>query len=209
MAKTKDKNKILITISAVLIVIAIAITCVATVYEKTYSKKENENSSTTPDTTVNAVPKTTVADDTTGDKNTAGKYKVATKNDPLGIRISPEQDAERVGEIPKGTEIEILAIYDTWGYVEYDGVSGWVSTNYTEFVSASQSQSKHSTGKYKIATQNDPLGMRTKPLQDAERTNEIPKGEEVEILAICGDWGLVHYSDTYGWLSFNYLEKAA
>lgn len=219
MAKTKDKNKIMLIISAMLIVIAVIITCVATIYEKTSSNNNKTSEiisgadgpavSTTKAPTLSTTAPQTTAPQVSKAENKAGKYKVNTKDDPLGIRIDAAQDAQRISEIPKGTEIEILAVYDTWGYVNFDGVGGWVSMNYVELVSASTETSKHTTGKYKIATKDDPLGIRTKPEQDAERSGEIPKGEEVEILAVCGDWGYVKYESESGWLSFQYLEKVS
>ena len=141
-------------------------------------------------------------------KNGAGKYKVVTQNDPLGIRIQAAKDSERVSEIPKGSEIEILTVYDKWGYVNYDGVGGWVAMEYVELISATNVNVKHEPGKYTIATQDDPLGIRTKPEQDAERAGEVPKGETVEILAVYGEWGYVNYDGINGWLSFQYLKNA-
>lgn len=219
MAKAKDKNKIMLIISAMLIVIAVIITCVATIYEKTSSDTDKKSEvisgadgpavSTTKAPGVSTTAPQTTAPQGNKTENKAGKYKVNTKDDPLGIRIEAVQDAQRISEIPKGTEIEILAVYDTWGYVNFEGVGGWVSMNYVELVSASAETSKHTTGKYKIATKDDPLGIRTKPEQDAECGGEIPKGEEVEILAVCGDWGYVKYENESGWLSFQYLEKVS
>ena len=219
MAKAKDKNKIMLIISAMLIVIAVIITCVATIYEKTSSDTDKKSEvisgadgpavSTTKAPGVSTTALQTTAPQGNKTENKAGKYKVNTKDDPLGIRIEAAQDAQRISEISKGTEIEILAVYDTWGYVNFEGVGGWVSMNYVELVSASTEAPKHTTGKYKIATKDDPLGIRTKPEQDAERGGEIPKGEEVEILAVCGDWGYVKYENESGWLSFQYLEKVS
>lgn len=223
MAKTKDKNKTLLIISAILIAVAVIITCVSVIYEKTSSDKPKQSESVSDSNAVSDITAnvpvsgtgvgTTAPQSTkptpSASENKIGKYKVATKDDPLGIRIEAEQNAQRVGEIPKGTEIEVLAFYGDWGYVIYDGVSGWVSSKHLEFVSASDETAKHTSGKYKIATQNDPLGIRTKPEQDAERNGEIPKGEEVEILAVYGDWGYVKHDDKNGWISFDYLEKVS
>lgn len=219
MAKTKDKNKTLLIFSAIFMAIAVIITCVAVIYEKTSTDKVNTSESVSesnviPDSTAGTsmqapTPSQTTASAQTSSENKAGTYKVATKDDPLGIRIEAEQDSERVGEIPKGTEVDVLAFYDTWGYVKYGGVSGWVSSKYLEFVSASDETSKNAVGKYKIATKDDPLGIRTKPEQDSERNGEIPKGEEVEILAVYGDWGYVKHGGNRGWISFEYLEKVS
>lgn len=224
MAKPQDKNKTMLIISALLIVVAIIITCVAVAYEKSHDTSKTSavisgadgpaqgDSSKTTNSSQTTAPQTTAPQTTTqvnNSTNKAGKYKVATKDDPLGIRIYADKDAQRVSEIPKGTEIDILAVFDTWGYVTYDGVSGWVSMNYVELISASNDSPKHQTGKYKVATKDDPLGIRTKPEQNAERGGEIPKGTEVEILAVYGDWGYAKYDNTSGWLSFKYLEKVS
>lgn len=66
--------------------------------------------------------------------------------------------------------------------------------------------SAYATGTYKVATQEDPLGMRIQPNADADRLLYIDKGTEVEVLAVWGDWGYVVYNSTGGWLSMNYLE---
>ncbi|MBR4286797.1 MAG: SH3 domain-containing protein [Clostridia bacterium] len=220
MAKKLDANKIILIIAAGLIAIAVLITCVASIYEHSLKDKGETKPDVSVSETVNKddkTPDTTKADankpDTTKssattNKNGAGKYKVITKDDPLGIRIQAAKDSERVSEIPKGAEVEILTVFDKWGYVSYNGVGGWVSMEYVELVSATNVTVKHEPGKYTIATQDDPLGIRTKPEQDAERAGEVPKGEEVEILAVYGEWGYVEYNGINGWLSFQYLKKA-
>lgn len=224
MAKKLDGNKIILIIAACLILIAILITCVASVYEYAIKDKDetttpqvgvsdnvkpdsgkNENPTPKPEATT---PEVTKPVENKPTANGAGKYKVVTKDDPLGIRIQAAKDSERVSEIPKGSEIDILTVYDKWGYVEYDGVGGWISMEYVELVSAASVNAKHAPGKYTIATQDDPLGIRTKPEQDAERAGEVPKGETVEILAVYGEWGYVNYDGINGWLSFQYLKNA-
>ena len=148
MAKKLDANKIILIIAAGLIAIAILITCVASIYEHSLKDKNDE---TKPDVSVSdtlkdnenkgdttkpaeSKPATTKPSANAG-KNVAGKYKVVTQNDPLGIRIQAAKDSERVSEIPKGSEIEILTVYDKWGYVNYDGVGGWVAMEYVELIS--------------------------------------------------------------------------
>lgn len=212
MKKNFDKNKILLIISAVLIVIAIAITCTATIYEK----KAMDNSSDSA--VISGADGPVANNDKPAEKpqtsapqatntNKAGKYKINTQTDPLGIRKTPEDNAERLSDIPKGEEIEILTVYESWGYVEYNGTCGWVPMKYVKEISLSAEAPKHTPGKYKIATQNDPLGIRSTPDTDAQRGGEIPKNAEVKILATCGEWGLVKYQGEWGWLSFQYLKK--
>ncbi len=216
MTKKLDANKIILIVAAGLIVLAVIITCIASIYEKF---KDKDDTTTTPQASVSDTVKNDDTASTTGkapqtstpataNKNGAGKYKVVTKDDPLGIRLQAAQNAERVSEIPKGSEIEVLTVYGDWGYVKHDGVSGWISMKYVELITATNVTVKHAPGKYTIATQDDPLGIRTKPEQNAERAGEVPKGEQVEILAVYGEWGYVEYNGINGWLSFQYLKQA-
>ena len=215
--KFKDKNTLVLVISAILIVIAVIIAVVATAFEKNRIEKENNSTSeivsTTnenkPDTSVQngtqAQPDTTAQQPVADGSNVPGNYTVATQNDPLGVRLTPKADAERIYELPKGSEIEALATFDEWAYVKKEGVNGWVNLKYLTLVEKAEAP-KHSAGKYTINTQDDPLGIRVKPEADAQRNGEVPKGEEVEILTVCGEWGYVEYGEYSGWLSFQYLK---
>lgn len=211
--KFKDKNNVVLAISAALIVLAVIISIVATTVEKNRIKNEtstNEVVSTSDEAKKPENNGTTVSPDTTAqpvadDGNVPGTYTVATQNDPLGVRLSPKADAERIYELPKGSDIQVLCTYDEWAFVEKDGVSGWVNLTYLQLKEKGEAP-KHTAGKYTIGTQNDPLGIRVKPQADAQRDGEVPKGEEVEVLTVCGEWGYVNYGDKSGWLSFEYLK---
>lgn len=211
--KFKDKNNVVLAISAALIVLAVIIAIVATTVEKKRiegAASTNEVVSTSDNAQSPANNGTTAAPDTTAqpaidDGNVPGTYTVATQNDPLGVRLTPNQDAERIYELPKGSDVSVLCTYDGWAYVEKDGVNGWVNLDYLQLKAKGEAP-KHSTGKYTIGTQDDPLGIRVKPQADAQRDGEVPKGEEVEILTVCGEWGYVKYGDKSGWLSFQYLK---
>ena len=208
--KFKDKNNVVLAISAALIVLAVIISIVATTVEKkrieNNTTEEIVSSTKAPASTNSsaAAPGTTapVASD---DGNVPGKYTVATQNDPLGVRLNPSADAERIYELPKGSDIDVLCTYDTWAFVEKDGVSGWVNLTYLQLKEKGEAP-KHSAGKYTIGTQDDPLGIRVKPQADAQRNGEVPKGEEIEVLTVCGEWGYVEYGEYSGWLSFQYLK---
>ncbi len=211
--KLSNKNNLILFISAILIVIAILITCIAVVVDKVKDKNDvdapsNEIVENVDPTGNNTTAPSTTKNNTTTVATKAGKYKVATKDDPLGIRLQADQDGQRVGEIPKGTEIEVLAVYGDWGYVNYEGIGGWVAMKYLDLVSLSDKAPKYAVGKYTIATQDDPLGIRIKAEDGAERCGEVPKGSEVEILAVCGEWGYVEYNGNCGWLAFKYLKAA-
>lgn len=216
-----NKNNLILAISACLIVFSIILVSVASIVEH---KKEEKTDITTPSqavTTDDKAPETnaqtnpvstTAAPVTTPQATGAyktGTYKIATKDDPLSLREYPDEG--RVGEIPKGETVEVLVVYEEWGYVLYEGQNGWISLTLAELVSAKDVATTNKPGKYIINTQEDPLSIRTQ-ITDGERSAEIPKGETVDILAVCkgdeGEYGLVEYDGTFGWLPFKFLKAA-
>lgn len=228
MAKAPNKNNLLLTISAILIVIAVVITIVATVYEKKLSdapeKSESANVVSTVDTTAEETkkasdekkPETTAPATTKPVETTApatstgktGKYTVNTQEDPLSIRLNATDDTSTIGSIPKGTEIDVLAVYGDWGYVNHNGTGGWVSMKFVKFVSASTETPKNTTGKYTVS-ESGSVSIRIKAETGAPTDGSVPSGAEVEVLAVCGDWGYMKYQDNMGWLPFDSLKKAA
>lgn len=228
MAKAPNKNNLLLTISAILIVIAVVITIVATVYEKKLSdapeKSESANVVSTVDTTAEetkkasdekkpetAAPATTKPVETTAPATSTGKtgkYTVNTQEDPLSIRLNATDDTSTIGSIPKDTEIDVLAVYGDWGYVNHNGTGGWVSMKFVKFVSASTETQKNTTGKYTVS-ESGSVSIRIKAETGAPTDGSVPSGAEVEVLAVCGDWGYMKYQDNMGWLPFDSLKKAA
>ena len=53
---------------------------------------------------------------------------VATERDPLALRNAPEGD--RIGKLPRGATVSVLAENGGWAYVSYGGVSGYCSAAY-------------------------------------------------------------------------------
>lgn len=48
----------------------------------------------------------------------------------LNFREKPTTSSAVITQIPMGTIVDILAISDDWGQIEYDGVVGWISMSY-------------------------------------------------------------------------------
>lgn len=59
-----------------------------------------------------------------------GKYMVNTQQDDLNVRSGAGSDYSIVGRIPKGTVVDVTVVNGTWGYISYNGTSGWVATQY-------------------------------------------------------------------------------
>ena len=66
----------------------------------------------------------------------AGKYKVNTGSDAdLNMRRAAGRTYDLITRIPNGTVVDVLFVDDQvdakgWGYIRYNGDSGWVSMEY-------------------------------------------------------------------------------
>ncbi len=151
MDKLKNKNTIVLIISAVLILIAIIVAVVATAS----SGKDKKETTTTPPQESVSIDLASIADmnnasttkkaQQTSYSYEPGKYKIATKDDPLGLRLEPNTSSDRLVYVPKGHEVEVLAVWEDWGYVVYEKTGGWLSMNYLELVSANKKTTEKPT----------------------------------------------------------------
>ncbi len=228
--KTRDKNKVILTIAAILIVISLIITVIAYVYEKSLTgsdsktteepkttasdkanKNEDKNLNETkfPENTQSEtkVPETTKPENIVAGDNKPGTYKVTTKDSPLGIRTKPEQNANQSGNVAKGSEVKIVATYGDWAYYHEEASFGWLSMKYLELVNEGEAP-KHSIGKYTVKTDNETVIIREEPENYTAVRGRAKKDTQVEILTVAGDWGYVETQDGSGWLPFENLEKA-
>ncbi len=71
----------------------------------------------------------------------------------------------------------------------------------------------YAPGKYYVNTNEDPLGLRESADADSELINSIPKGDEVELDRVSGEWAHVKWYPsgssyyTEGWVRVKYLAK--
>lgn len=66
-----------------------------------------------------------------------GQYQITTNSDPLNIRDKASSaDSNVIGQVPKGTVVNITTISGDWGFCTYNGVSGWVSLAYCTYYGA-------------------------------------------------------------------------
>ena len=145
MNALKNKNTIVLIISTVLILIAIIVAVVATATSGKDNKKDTTPVETVDDVTIDLASiadmnntSTTKKPQQTSYSYEPGKYKIATKDDPLGLRLEPNTSSDRLIYVPKGYEVEVLAVWEDWGYVVYENTGGWLSMNYLDLVSANK-----------------------------------------------------------------------
>lgn len=65
-----------------------------------------------------------------GDTLTAGKYTVKTAGSVLNMRAEAAAGSSVVGKIPNGTAVTVVSAVQGWAYIDYNGLKGWVSSDY-------------------------------------------------------------------------------
>lgn len=84
------------------------------------------------------------AAETEGTMDVLYQAVVNTMRDPLNVRDSPEAGGRKIGELARGTTVDVLAEHvEGWAYVRGDGVTGYASAAYlarVAYVSADVAQ---------------------------------------------------------------------
>lgn len=63
-----------------------------------------------------------------------GVYRITAKSG-LNVRSGPSTSTSKLTAIPYGTTVTVTEVTDGWGKTSYEGKTGWISMEYTEFVS--------------------------------------------------------------------------
>lgn len=151
MDKLKNKNTILLIVSALLIVAAIVIAVVAISGSNKQAKPEDPSESVSQTLDLAAIAAQNAPETTESPTAATGKYRVAASGDPLNLRLGPNVKTDIITYVPSGQEVEVLAVWEDWGYVIYEKSGGWLSMNYLEPVGASSQASQTTTA----AAQNE------------------------------------------------------
>lgn len=84
------------------------------------------------------------AAETEGTMDVLYQAVVNTMRDPLNVRDAPEASGRKIGELARGTTVDVLAEpVEGWAYVRGDGVTGYASAAYlarVAYVSAGDAQ---------------------------------------------------------------------
>lgn len=132
-------------------------------------------------------------------------YVVSTTTG-LRIRSGPGTNYKVVGQFPKGEKAHVLMKQGKWVKISYNGRQGWVSSAYVApAASKTPSNQKHSLGTVTATI----LNVRSKPNAQSSITGKLTKNMKVEIISEQGNWYKIRYNNVTGWVSKQYITKAA
>ncbi len=135
----QNKNLLLTVLSCIILVAALVISSIAI-----SNNKKNKEAEISESIRVSRIEELSALEASESEKTTEakkqtsnydiGNYKIATKDDPLGMRLEPNTSSLRIVDIPKGETVEVIAVWNDWGYVVYNQNGGWLSMKYLEKV---------------------------------------------------------------------------
>ena len=143
---------------------------------------------------------TTETDPSTPTPTPETKTVYTTEN--LKVRAQPNNSAEVLGTLKKGTKVETYGLKDGWYEIKYEGKTGYISAKYTTETDPSTPQPSPSPV-LTVYTKED-LRVRAKPDNTSTILGVLKKGTAVETLDEINGWYLIKYNNQDGYISKAY-----
>ncbi len=136
-----------------------------------------------------------------------GNYTVTASI--LLMRSRPNTGSSRVGKLNRGTNVYVSDLNGDWGYVTYNGTSGWVALKYLSASSGTPKVATKVTAGSVYTVIANALNVRRAASAGSTRLDTIKNGTTVRVSQVTGNWAYVTYTKNgkvkQGWVSTNYL----
>ena len=130
-----------------------------------------------------------------------GNYTLTSN---VNLRSTPDTSNSPLATIPSGSVVKVEKLNKNWGYVSYNGKTGWICLDYAERDNSNQ------PGLYCVAVNEDSnLLIRSQPSTSGSQLGKIPRGEHVKVDNITENWGYTVYNGVSGWICLDYAEYLA
>ena len=128
-------------------------------------------------------------------------YAVASTT--VNVRKSDSQKAEKLGRLTGGTKVRVLEqLVNGWTKIMFEKQEGYVMSQYLK---VQESATKYTPiGKVK-ATDN--INVRADASTDSSKIGTLVKGEEVDLLAVEGDWCKINFKNQIAYVKSEYVEQ--
>ena len=143
------------------------------------------------------------------DYSLAGQPRYVRTQSGKGVylRAEPATNAEVIAGIPDNEVAIIQKTLDSWAYVSWDIYEGWCKA---EYLITEEEHTRQMLDFLNIpaivATETDPLRLREAPSMSGTPIESMPKGSQVIVLRLEGDWAYVEYQGISGWCASAYLD---
>lgn len=128
------------------------------------------------------------------------KYKV-NASPSLRIREGRGTSTKQIGSIPNGKVVDVSNISGGWGKITYNGVTGYISMEYTMPYNGDNSIPSST---YKC-TASPSVRIRSGRGTNYKQVGSLPNGKQTQISDIADNWGKITYNGITGYVSMQYM----
>ena len=144
--------------------------------------------------------------------------QVTTLSGSLNLRQGMSKTSAILAQIPQYFVVQVAAWNDIWSYVRYNGELGYVMTEFLTRIDAPGDRDEALANALQppdgsplytawVNVERGTLNLREEPSLWGAIRVEIPRLEQVSVLAENGEWCLVRYFGNTGYVMKRYLKK--
>ncbi len=134
------------------------------------------------------------------------KLVMANVSQVMNIRVSPDDDAEKVGVLYKDCGGKIIEQENGWTKIESGNVVGWAKDEYLYFGDEAEALAEE-VGVQLVSSKDDALRIRKEADENAEVLGVITNHGFVDMIEDLGNgWISVDYNDETGYVQAEYVE---
>ena len=122
----------------------------------------------------------------------------------LNVRETPGEDGKIIGKLPKNGACEVLSEENNWFYMTSGEVSGYVSGDYLLTGEEAYIKAKELATLTATALTGG-LNVREQPNTDCKVVDQMPEGEELEVLEQLDGWVKVDFDGEEAYVSADYV----
>ena len=126
--------------------------------------------------------------------------------DVLNVRSGAGTNYSVIGSLKNGTIVPVISESNGWSKINYNGKTGYVSSNYlgNKNTSSDNTSSSESIKYKKIVTATN-LNFRSGPSTSSSKIGSIKEGTEVGVISESNGWSKINYNGKVGYVSSQYL----
>lgn len=141
-------------------------------------------------------------------EETEGQSATIT-TDGLNIRSEPSTQSEVLGSLSSGQQVEVLAIRGEWLNISYDGIVGWIHSDYANINEPPSDTQGSNAPKTEATIKVAGLNVRSEPTLNGKVFDQLPQGTTVSIISERNNWCEIEYDNgKTGWIAGWFLEKS-
>ena len=125
----------------------------------------------------------------------------------LNVRTGPSTSYAKIVTLSYGQSVNVLFTSNGWSKINYNGSTGYVSSQYLQSTKPSSSSSSETSQTVKYVNTTSGLNMRTGPATSYAKITTIAYGQSVNVLSTSNGWSKINYSGSTGYVSSQYLQS--